>query len=346
MSKQGPPEQTGQSDSDNRLPEAARHFLSQHHELIEMKILIAYDGSVFANSILDDLRYAGLPPRAEVIVFTVAEPEDFLVGKETEGVVGWLGCRLIEAHMSARLARDCIQAKFPGWDVTFDARLATPPQEIIGEVLRWNPDLVIVGQHGRADSKRTGLGRVAKRLFKDTNRSVRIARASARQQDAPTRVIITLGASQTTEAAARAVATRSWLPGTEIKLVASPGAMLSEMQLACEALDARVDAVMEVRWPAKRKPQSGNLFVTSEVIAGSLASGVIETARRWRADCIFIGAEEASFFERLIGGNLVANVAARAECSVEVVRGPIRCDHAIPEFAAGAWDDGSLPVAS
>src|SRR5262245_35941962 len=323
---------------------ATRHFLS--YESTGMKILIAYDGSVFASAILDDLRYAGLPQRAEVVVLTLAEPEDFLAGKETEGVVGWLGCRLIEARMSARLARDCIQANFPGWDATFDARLGAPPQEIIGKVMRWNPDLVIVGQHGRAGSKRAGLGRIAKRIFKETNCSVRIARACARLHSAPTRVIIPLAASQNPEAAARAVASRFWPPGTEIKLVASPGAMLSEMQIACEVLDARVEAVMEVRWPAKRKPQSGNLLVTSEIIAGSLAAGVIETARRWRADCIFIGAEEAPFFERLICGNLVTKVAARAECSVEVVRGPIRCDQAIPEFAAGAWHEDPLPVAS
>jgi nucleotide-binding universal stress UspA family protein len=311
-----------------------------------MKILIAYDGSVFANAILDDLRYAGLPQCAEVVVLTVAEPEDFLLGKKTEGVVVWLSCRLIEARMSARLARDCIQTNFPGWDVTFEARLAAPPQEIIGKVTRWNPDLVIIGQHWRAGSKRAGLGRVAKRVFKETNCSVRIARAHTRSHEAPPRIVIPLAASLTPEATARAVASRFWPPGTEIKLVASPGAMLSEMQLACEAIDARVEADVEVRWPAKRKPRSGNLLVTSEVIAGSLAPGVIETARRWRADCIFIGAEEAPFFERLICGNLVSKVAARAECSVEVVRGPIRRAPAIPEFAAGAWHEDLLPVAS
>jgi hypothetical protein len=59
-----------------------------------MKILIAYDGSDFANAIPDDLRYAGLPPCAEVAVIILAEPEDFLVGKKTEGVVGWFSCRL------------------------------------------------------------------------------------------------------------------------------------------------------------------------------------------------------------------------------------------------------------
>jgi hypothetical protein len=72
----------------------------------------------------------------------------------------------------------------------------------------------------------------------------------------------------------------------------------------------------------------------------------LETARRWRADCIFIGAAEAPFFERLICGNLVAKVAARAECSVEVVRGPSCCDQAISEFTAGAWNEDFLPVAS
>jgi nucleotide-binding universal stress UspA family protein len=311
-----------------------------------MKILFAYGGSVFANAILDDLRYAGLPARAEVAVLTLAEPEYFLVGKDTEGVVGWLNYRLIEARMSARLARDCIQANFPGWDVTFEANLAAPPQEIIGKARQWNPDLVIIGRHWRAGANRAGLGRVAKRIFKETNCSVRISRARARPHDSPPRIVIPLAASQNPEATARAVASRLWAPGTEIKLVASPGAMLREMQLVCEALDARAEAVIEVRWPAKRKPQSGKLLVTSEVIAGSLASGVIETARRWRADCIFIGAEEMSFFERLFCGKLVTKVAARAECSVEVVRGPIRRDMAISEFAADPRHEDSLPVAS
>ncbi|MGH9766212.1 MAG: hypothetical protein ACREAB_02155 [Blastocatellia bacterium] len=84
-----------------------------------MKILIAYDGSDFANAILADLRYAGLPQRAEVAVLTLAEPEHFPVGKKPEGVVGWLSRRLIEARSSARLAWDLIRADFPGWDVTF-----------------------------------------------------------------------------------------------------------------------------------------------------------------------------------------------------------------------------------
>jgi nucleotide-binding universal stress UspA family protein len=38
-----------------------------------MKILIAYDGSECADSALDDLRRAGLPPDAQIKVLSVVE---------------------------------------------------------------------------------------------------------------------------------------------------------------------------------------------------------------------------------------------------------------------------------
>jgi nucleotide-binding universal stress UspA family protein len=315
-----------------------------------MKILIAYDGSEFAKAILDDLNYAGLPPRAEVIALTLAEPEDFLVGKETKGVIGRLSCRLIEARMSARLARDYIQANFPGWDVTFEARLAPPTQEIVRKVVEWNPDLAIIGQHGREGLKRAGLGRVAKCLFKETNCSVRIARARMRRLDAPPRIVVPLAASQNLEATARVVSSRLWPPRTEVKLVASLGPILGETRLADGVFDAQVEAVseavMDLQRPIEWKLRSANLLVTSEVMAGSPAIDVIETARRWRADCVFIGAEEMSFIERVFYGDFVVRVASGAECSVEVVRGSLRCDAEISEGAAGALHKDPLPVAS
>ncbi len=306
---------------------------AERSESTRMKILIAYDGSDFADAILGDLHYAGLPPRAEVAVITLAEPEYFLPGKKTDGVVGWLGYRLVEARSSARLARDRIRADFPGWDVTFDARLAPPPQEISRKVMDWAPDLVILGQHGHAGSKRAGLGHVAKRLLKETNCSLRIARWRIRPHGAPTRIIIPLAAAQNLEATARVVTSRLWPPRTEVMLISSVGPILSEMQLACGVLDPQVGAVMEIQRPVERKLQLANLIVTSEIMAGFSVPDVIETARRWRADCVFIGSEKMGLFERVFCGDLVSSVAARAECSVELVRGPAYCDAAVSEFS-------------
>jgi hypothetical protein len=45
------------------------------HRLFDdpMKLLIAYDGSTYAESAIDDLRRAALPEKCEAIVISVAE---------------------------------------------------------------------------------------------------------------------------------------------------------------------------------------------------------------------------------------------------------------------------------
>ena len=102
---------------------------------------------------------------------------------------------------------------------------------------------------------------------------------------------------------------------------------------------------MEFQQVIERRLQSSNLLVTSEIRARFSANDVIETARRRRVDCVFIRAEKMSFIERMFCGNLVSGVAARAECSVEVVRGPIRYGAKISECADGAHHKDSLPIA-
>jgi hypothetical protein len=137
-----------------------------------------------------------------------------------------------------------------------------------------------------------------------------------------------------------------WPPRTEVTLIAFIGPILSEMQLACGILDLQMGAVMEVQRPVERKLRSANLLVTSEIMAGLSATDVIETAKRWRADCVFMGAEKMGFFERVFCDDFVASFAARAECSVEVVRGPLRRGAEISQSPAGARHKNSLPVAS
>jgi nucleotide-binding universal stress UspA family protein len=45
-----------------------------------------------------------------------------------------------------------------------------------------------------------------------------------------------------------------------------------------------------------------------------------DEAERWGADCIFVGAKNLSRIDRFLLGSVSAAVAARAHCSVEVVR--------------------------
>ena len=153
---------------------------------------------------------------------------------------------------------------------------------------------------------------------------------------------IALDASQNPEATARVLASRLWPPRTEVKLIACIGPVLSEMQLVCGVLDEQAEAVMNSEWPVRRELQSADLLVSTEVTADFPATGVIEIARRWKADSVFVWAEKMSLFERVFCGNLVASIASRVECSVEVVRGPVRRVVEMSEFAAEARNKDSF----
>jgi nucleotide-binding universal stress UspA family protein len=66
--------------------------------------------------------------------------------------------------------------------------------------------------------------------------------------------------------------------------------------------------------------QSG-LRVSSEIRVGDPKLSLVEAAEAWGADCIFVGSLGFSNrFERFLLGSVSAAVAARAHCSVEVVR--------------------------
>jgi len=64
-----------------------------------MKILIAYDGSEGAESVIDDLKRAGLPRRAEAIVLTITE-ELFPAPTSIGGVATTFGKDLLETDSS------------------------------------------------------------------------------------------------------------------------------------------------------------------------------------------------------------------------------------------------------
>jgi nucleotide-binding universal stress UspA family protein len=64
--------------------------------------------------------------------------------------------------------------------------------------------------------------------------------------------------------------------------------------------------------------------VTAEAVLldGDANRELVREAQRWGADCIFLGAKGHSRRERFLLGSVSAAVAARAHCSVEIVRRP------------------------
>lgn len=293
-----------------------------------MKILIAYDGSDGAESAIDDLKRAGLPRRAEAIVLTIAEeliPAPTSIG----GVETTFAKSLLEEEKDslalARRARSRIQQLFPGWEILAEASIGSPGSEIITMADEWRPDLIVVGPSGRTALGRMFFGSVSQKLVNEARCSVRVARGRIVEPDVPARIIVGVDGSEEADAAVEEIASRDWPDGSEVRVVNSawtipsasdPGTAVNLAEWIAQETE-RVNKVVE---GAADKLGSAGLKVSIVVKEREPKALLCSEVEDLMADCIFVGARGMGRLERFLIGSVSSGVAARAHCSVEVVR--------------------------
>lgn len=301
-----------------------------------MKILIAYDGSECADAALDDLKRAGLPGEVEARILMITEgwmtppPDEATAAKEgiaplartpdfVQQMYAQREGRIVEAKGLVEMAQKRVRGIFPAWSSTTEARVGSPATEIIAEANEWKPDLIVVGSHGRTMIGRLVLGSISQKTLTEADCSVRIARrtrARSMDNDSPLRLIIGIDGSLNAEMAVAQVANRSWATGTAVRLVTATKAfhMYGTDPVVQE------QHTQEIQRGATMPLEATGLLVSSIVREGDPKRVLIEAAREWDADTIFIGAKGHSFLERTLLGSVSYAVAARAACTVEVVR--------------------------
>jgi nucleotide-binding universal stress UspA family protein len=313
-----------------------------------MKILIGYDGSDCADAALDDLIQAGLPPKGDFHIMTVAEvwlpqpsPSSDEILEEARNATSPADLQrdfskhcaaAKEALALAERARDRVQAKFPGWRVTADSSCGSAAWELVAKADEWNPDLIIVGSHGRTALGRFVLGSVSQRVLTESRCSVRIARGRLEEPNSPVRIIVGTDGSPASEEALKALAARNWPPQSEVEV------MMVDDPIAPDFLGKIIppvgkvikeDREQERAWIEKISKSSLDILHEAEIkVSCVLREGdpkqeLCKAAEEWHADCIFVGsAGFSNRLERFVLGSISAAVAARAHCSVEVVRVP------------------------
>jgi nucleotide-binding universal stress UspA family protein len=311
-----------------------------------MKILIAYDGSDCADAALDDLQRAGLPGEAEAQIISVAEvwlppapssnpemPERANEVKTRADIKQSYsrGRAAMKAALAlAERAKDRVQTNFSGWKVSAEASSGSPAWEVVFRADEWKPDLVVIGSHGRTALGRFVLGSVSQRVLTEARCSVRIARGRLEEPDTPVRIIVGIDGSPGSEEALRAVAARKWPANSEVKVIivddpfVSPilGDIIPPLAGTIEesnAEDFARDEEMLARFAAMLSDTE--IKVLTEIRLGDPKKELPHAAEEWGADCIFVGsAGFSNRLERFVLGSISAAVAARAHCSVEVVR--------------------------
>jgi len=311
-----------------------------------MKILIGYDGSSCAEAAFDDLQRAGLPAEVEALVLSVTEvflppppPSSYEILEQARAVhvpadimrvYSEASPAVHEAQSLAERAIARLQSKFPGWEISAEALTGSPSRQLIMKADEKQPDLIVVGSHGRSMLGRFVLGSVSQRVLTYAHCSVRIARGRVEEPDTPVRIVIGVDGSPASAAAVHEVASRVWHPLSEVRVIAvndplRPTLVGRIIPPIAKIIDETNQADHE--WLSKtldihsQQLQEHGLKVTSEVCEGDPKYILVQVAEKWGADCIFVGSIGfGNPFERFVLGSVSAAVAARAHCSVEVVR--------------------------
>jgi nucleotide-binding universal stress UspA family protein len=304
----------------------------------QMKILVAYDGSDCANAALEDLQRAGLPRVAEALIMSVADvflppasspvlPAEVPVAVQR----AWAQAShaVDDARALAQHARTHLLLAFPAWEVQAEACADSPAWAVVKKADTWQPDLIVVGSHGRSAMARFLLGSVSQKILTEARCSVRVGRSHRQTHAAPVRLLIGVDGSPDAAAAVCAVAARAWPVGSAVRLVTALDARMCTAlafmrlpgQTGTEMRDADEHAAMARTIDAMAAPlHERGLAVSSVITAGDPKQVLLDEAEHWGADGLFVGARGLSRVERFLLGSVSAAVAARAHCSVEVVR--------------------------
>ncbi len=311
-----------------------------------MKILIAYDRSECAEAALDDLNQAGLPEIAEAVVMSITEVwlppppvSSYEIVEQAMSVhvptdlkrvyaKGSLAVKAAQALAERGAAR--LRASFPKWKIRVEATYGSPAWELVSKADKWKPDLIVVGSNCRSALGRFVLGSVSQRIVTESRCSVRIARGRIEEPGSPVRIVIGIDGSPASYAAVRAVAERNWPAQSQARIIVvddplQPTLVGELIPLITESVDStnRIDRarIEKLAEDAAKMIRSASLHTSTVIEEGDPKHVLPRVAEKWGANSIFVGATGSSNrFERFILGSVSAAVAARAHCSVEVVR--------------------------
>jgi len=300
-----------------------------------MKILIAYDGSECADAAVVNLRRAGIPNDAEVLlVYVIDIGSSPSIGPELQAGVARQPSKidLKEAKALTHNAFRWIESNFPGWNASRQVLWGSPAKVILEKAHSWRADLIIVGSHGRSLPGRVLLGSVSLKIAHEARCSVRVIR-SASKGDGPVRIVAGMDGSPQARAVIEELSRRAWPKETEVRIVSvveSMAPIVAALQPAVgsertivavqDSIQRQRDQFQEIAREFHSVLERAGLVVSEVLVEGNPKQELLAEVKRWNANSIFVGARGLGRLEEILLGSTSSSVLKNALCAVEIVR--------------------------
>lgn len=305
-----------------------------------MKVIAAYDAEPCSRFALTQLASAALPDNTEVIVASFADilvPPGSAIGDMALGT--GLPEPVIDMRRAAQSLVDAAQQRAEEgatlvrvlgkpWKITARSIADTPAWGVVQLAEDERADLIVTGSHNRSGMARFFLGSVAQKALQEAHCSVRIVRPITEIIKTP-RVVVGIDGSDACRAAVRSIAARPWPAGTHFTCLtvidsqfltatlwqalggaAILGETVKHEAAAAEAALAEATAILHAHG-----------HETGTAIAhGDPRDLIPAEAENQKASCLLLAARGRHHAERRRLGTVAAAVAARAHCTVEIVR--------------------------
>ena len=304
-----------------------------------MNILIATDGSEYADNALDFVLRFPFPRDSRMTVLTVVDDIPMLPAEldalddiQVEALNA--ANKRLQEEAEELVAREGKRLREDGWSGETLVRNGNPVDEILRAAEEIDADLIVLGSHGTGRAKRFLLGSVSDRVLEYAACSVLIVKrrageAAAAPIEPGTNVAYNIMlAYDNSDAAHEALGLCSSLPleqGSEISVIYVMPLITAYRQdirqhinniwlQKKQIMQAELDkAVKSLQWAASN-------VSTQLREADSVSDEILTAAEQAGSDLIMFGCKDKVAFKRFLYGSITHRMARHAECTVWAVR--------------------------
>jgi len=301
-----------------------------------MKILLATDGSDYADTALEFLLHFPFPGDSSVILLAVIDERAFV----DAGSVELTQAQSDELHAVRNTVREEAQAFLDaaaqrigerGWEVTVQLRSGNVTEEILAAAEESAAELVVIGSHGHSPVGRFLLGSVATQVLMYALCSVLVVkqpeagRPQPGTEDEHWRLLLAYDDSAPSHKALELCASLSLGDRDAVEVVMA----LTLITGFRQDIRQRMNPVWQQKKIAARAALDGAVVklrgsvpeVTSRLREGASSSHeIIAAAEAAGSNLVVLGSKGKSALQRFLLGSTIGNVARHAPCSVLVVR--------------------------